>query len=112
MKLGIQYRFIVVNRNSGRQSEISYRHPKHEIITWLYSRVGQKSKWSKSFYFYVELNSKHILFNSFYPKNAFLVAKNALLCLHWFLTNIQRKIFPNFKCIFSNYRCIFLENVT
>ena len=39
-------------------------------------------------YFYVELNSKHILLSSFYPKNAFLVGKNALLCLHWFLTNI------------------------
>ena len=51
-------------------------------------------------YFYVELNSKHILFSSFYPKNAFLVGKNALLCLHWFLKNIQRKIFSNLKCIF------------
>ena len=62
--------------------------------------------------FYVELNSKHILLSSFYPKIAFLVGKNALLCLHWFLTNIQRKIFPNFKCIFYNYRCIFLEKFT
>ena len=57
---------------------------------------------------YIELNSKHIL--SFYPKNAFLVGKIALLCLHPFLKNMQKKIFSNFKFIFL-ITCSFLWKI-
>ena len=44
--------------------------------------------------------SKHILFPSFNPKNEFLVGKNALLCLHSFLKNKQRKIYSNLNAFF------------